>query len=229
MTEGDENLPNNIRIELSSENDLFFYFLTEIDILTFKKLQETQNLKCNFSEFLPTLKKLYSLANSAEDERIKAFNQNLKNNKASNCINSNPIVIENNISDNKNNDNYKLQLNINSEDINYSTFDVIRVLSHKEISVLSLRMFQVNSEFLKKIISYKINYNRSLIAIIEDRINVINELVEEKNPNLFDQIRKEPCKLTEDFIKSKTKSNFYKFNTSMMKKTICDYSAIYNQ
>lgn len=68
---GDEQLPSNIRIEITSEFDLFFYGLCEIDFSYFKKIQESQRLKCNFSDFLVTIRKLIVTACDGEDPNDK--------------------------------------------------------------------------------------------------------------------------------------------------------------
>ena len=48
---GVENNPNQIRLELSCENDLFFHFTSDIDEEIFKIMQENQKLTVNFSEY----------------------------------------------------------------------------------------------------------------------------------------------------------------------------------
>ena len=51
LYKGQENNINQIRIELSCENDLFFHFTSDIDEETFKLMQENQKLTVNFGEF----------------------------------------------------------------------------------------------------------------------------------------------------------------------------------
>ena len=57
---GAENNPEQIRIELSCENDLFFHFTSDIDQETFKIMQENQKLTVNFGEFSNLVKKLFN-------------------------------------------------------------------------------------------------------------------------------------------------------------------------
>ena len=57
---GEENNPTQIRIELSSENDLFFHFTSDIDEETFKVMKEKKNLKVNFLEFSNLVIKLFN-------------------------------------------------------------------------------------------------------------------------------------------------------------------------
>ena len=35
---GDETLPSSVRIELTSEEDIFFFYLSEINVVSFRKL-----------------------------------------------------------------------------------------------------------------------------------------------------------------------------------------------
>ena len=57
---GPENNPEQLRIELSCENDLFFHFTSDIDQETFKIMQENQKLTVNFGEFSNLVKKLFN-------------------------------------------------------------------------------------------------------------------------------------------------------------------------
>jgi cold shock CspA family protein len=51
---GEDSNPRHIKIELTSENDLFFHYIHSIDEAGFRKMQETQKLMIEFAE-LPTI------------------------------------------------------------------------------------------------------------------------------------------------------------------------------
>lgn len=51
---GDNSNPQHIKIELTSENDLFFHYIHALDESSFHQLQESQKLMIEFSE-LPTI------------------------------------------------------------------------------------------------------------------------------------------------------------------------------
>ena len=55
---GDQTNPEQVRIELSCENDLFFHFTSNIDEETFKLMQESQKLTASYRELISFLKKL---------------------------------------------------------------------------------------------------------------------------------------------------------------------------
>lgn len=48
---GDDNNPQHIKLELSSENDLFFHYLHAVDDSAFRVMQEGQKLMIDFAEY----------------------------------------------------------------------------------------------------------------------------------------------------------------------------------
>lgn len=191
---GEEAVPGNIRVELSTEDDIFFFYLSEIDIFNFKKMQETQKLSCNFGELIPTIKKLVSVsANSQmkEDELNSSINTSI--NQSKNIIKSRENV----------KDLYKLVLNVSDPEA--VKLEFVKLLGHKEITVLYIDFLQVNDSFIRKIITYKFNYSRSKLVVFNDRLNYVMNLIKTKNPCLYDQASKMPAKLTLEYIQSKKK------------------------
>lgn len=58
LTLGEENSVTSLRVELSSEADLFFHYSCVINNLGFSQLREDQKLTCEFREFAQTLLKM---------------------------------------------------------------------------------------------------------------------------------------------------------------------------
>jgi len=56
----ENNIPTQIRIELSSQNDLFFHFTSNIDEETYKVMKEKQKLTVDYDGFTNLLKKLFN-------------------------------------------------------------------------------------------------------------------------------------------------------------------------
>ena len=73
LCKGQENNINQIRIELSCENDLFFHFTSDIDEETFKLMQENQKLTVNFGEFCNLLKRLFNNCINEPQSYISVF------------------------------------------------------------------------------------------------------------------------------------------------------------
>src|SRR5574343_70993 len=51
---GEDSNPRHVKVELTSENDLFFHYIHTLDETGFRRMQETQKLMIEFSE-LPTI------------------------------------------------------------------------------------------------------------------------------------------------------------------------------
>lgn len=56
--QGEEQCPHNIRVELTSENDLFFHYTHNVDDNIFKAMQESQKLMIEFGEYPNVLIKM---------------------------------------------------------------------------------------------------------------------------------------------------------------------------
>ena len=54
MILGEDNSPRHLKIELSSENDLFFHYVCTIDEASFRNIQEAQKLMIEFND-APTI------------------------------------------------------------------------------------------------------------------------------------------------------------------------------
>ena len=74
---GEEYSPSIIKLEISTEDDVFFYYLATYDNASFRKLQEKQGLKCNFPKFLSSIK---TLIESTDDKIQLKLNENDKEN-----------------------------------------------------------------------------------------------------------------------------------------------------
>lgn len=48
---GENKNLSQIRIELSSENDLFFHFIHSLDAVSYQKIKEEQKLNCKFIDY----------------------------------------------------------------------------------------------------------------------------------------------------------------------------------
>ncbi|CAK9038690.1 Spindle assembly abnormal protein 6-like [Durusdinium trenchii] len=55
LVKGGENAPEELKIELSSENDLFFHFVHVVDEVSFRIMQEQQKLMVEFDQYSKVL------------------------------------------------------------------------------------------------------------------------------------------------------------------------------
>lgn len=74
------NSINNIKIELSSENDIYFHFTNIIDENKFKDIKKEQNLNINFSQFCQLFEEMCENCRSSPHEYICFFNLNKQSN-----------------------------------------------------------------------------------------------------------------------------------------------------
>ena len=65
--------PNHIKIELSSENDLFFHFTSIVDEEIFKVMKDKQGLTIDYSQFTSLLEKLCNFCSNDPDNYIASF------------------------------------------------------------------------------------------------------------------------------------------------------------
>jgi len=65
--------PNHIKIELSSENDLFFHFTSIVDEEIFKVMKDKQGLTIDYSQFTSLLEKLCNFCSNDPDNYIATF------------------------------------------------------------------------------------------------------------------------------------------------------------
>lgn len=62
VCQGEDGAPNAVRVELSSEADLFFHHTCVINTLGYNQLREDQKLMCEFKDFGATLTKMFNQA-----------------------------------------------------------------------------------------------------------------------------------------------------------------------
>ena len=65
-----------IKIEIANDKDLFFYYTTEINEFSFKKIKEEQKLTCNFENFCDLLIKYFDFCIDNKKKYLAVFNIN---------------------------------------------------------------------------------------------------------------------------------------------------------
>jgi hypothetical protein len=73
--------------------------------------------------------------------------------------------------------------------------DFIQNIEYKFIELLSLDFVNSPDDTVRKQIGFRYNALKSKLALMQDRINTINNIVKIKNPSLLLQIQKTPAKL----------------------------------
>ena len=73
MVCGDDAAPHSARIELASENDVFFHFMHVIDEVGFQMMQEQQKLMVDFPEYPNVLIKMLNAAIKEPHSHLAVF------------------------------------------------------------------------------------------------------------------------------------------------------------
>jgi len=71
--ENGNNMPNLIKIELSSENDIYFHFTNIVDEKKFEKIKKEQNLNINFPQVCQLFEKMCENCRAYPNEYICFF------------------------------------------------------------------------------------------------------------------------------------------------------------
>lgn len=85
--------------------------------------------------------------------------------------------------------------------------DFIQNIEYKFIELLSLDFVNSPDDTVRKQISFRYNALKSKLALMQDRISTINNIVKIKNPSLLLQIQKTPAKMNNSMIYKNTQSN----------------------
>lgn len=148
---GDEQNPQHCRIELTSENDLFFHYTHSVDEHGFRTMQEHQKLMIDFPDYVSVV--------------IKMLN---------NCI--------------KEPHSY-LAVCIMQRD-GQARLDFIRNMEYKFVELLSCDFVASPEEVVRQQITFRYNSVKSKLALMQARLQDVNQLVKVKSPSLLLQLQK---------------------------------------
>ena len=70
---GDEGAPHSIRVELSSEADLFFHYMHVVDEVGFRMMQESQKLMVDFAEYPSVLVRMINSCIKDPNSHLAVF------------------------------------------------------------------------------------------------------------------------------------------------------------
>jgi hypothetical protein len=90
--------------------------------------------------------------------------------------------------------------------------DFIQNIEYKFIELLSLDFMTTPDDIVRKQISFRYNAIKSKLALMQDRMKTVSEIVKVKNPSLLLQIQKAPAKLNQNSSTMNRNSSSAKFN-----------------
>ncbi|CAB1110475.1 unnamed protein product [Ectocarpus sp. CCAP 1310/34] len=147
---GDDAAPQSVRVELSSEADLFFHYTHSIDDALFQVMQEEQKLMVEFQDYPNVL--------------IRMLN---------NCIKEphSHLVV------------FVMQHDVNAR------LDFIQNMEYKFVELMSLQYTRSAEDMVQHQITYRYNAMKSRLALMQARLQEVNNLVKLKNPSLLLQLQ----------------------------------------
>ena len=159
----------NIKIEIGSDSDLYFYYTTEITSSLFEKLKEEQKLTCNFLNFSDLLIKYFDLCMKSKNSYMAVLS--IKTDK-----------------------NAKMELMEN--------------LDYKFVELINLDFSPASQELISKQISYRYNSMRAVQDLMQNRIDIINDVLKDMDPQLISEVKNKIAKISEEknFEQKKDKS-----------------------
>ncbi|CAN0374207.1 unnamed protein product [Ectocarpus sp. 8 AP-2014] len=148
--QGDDAAPQSVRVELSSEADLFFHYTHSIDDASFQVMQEEQKLMVEFQDYPNVL--------------IRMLN---------NCIKEphSHLVV------------FVMQHDVNAR------LDFIQNMEYKFVELMSLQYTRSAEDIVQHQITYRYNAMKSRLALMQARLQEVNNLVKLKNPSLLLQLQ----------------------------------------
>eukprot|EP00741_Cyanophora_paradoxa_P015304 tig00000194_g14773.t1 len=148
--------PNTCRIELTSENDLFFHFTSSYDEAAFRVLSERQKLMVDWVEFPNLLFKMLNACIKEPHTHLAVF------------------VIS---------------------PQGGARLDFIQNMEYKFVELLSMDFFASSDDIVRAAVTWRYNTLKNKLAILQARLQDVNNLVKIKSPSLLLQLQKTPPKL----------------------------------
>ena len=176
---GSSDSPQTVRVELSSEADLFFHYIHYID--------DNGNHLFDFLTYLFTLfthlLMHYITCYLLDFSRIK------ESQKLMVAFNDYPTVLVRmlNACIREPHTHFGIFVLLNEND---ARLDFIQNMEYKYIELMSCNCIQSPSELVQQHITYRYNSMKQKLAIMQSRLHEINTLVKTKNPSLLLQLNR---------------------------------------
>ena len=165
MKKGPETKPTGCRVEVSSDSDLFFFFVHQVDPQSFHEVKEAQALNGDFKDY-PSI--IIKTANKCE--------------KTDQYIESRPLIFRN-----------VLVFTIRND--GSGVLSMIQISEYKNLELLAIECAPGTEELVRQHITFRYGSMKSKISMMEGRLQDIAELVRMKNPSLLLHIQKAPMKV----------------------------------
>jgi len=148
---GDDSSPVSVRVECSSEADLFFHYTHQLDGAGFQVVQDQQRLMVDFADYPNVL--------------IRMCNNCIKEPQSHLAV-------------------FVMQPDINAR------LDFIENVEYKFLELLSCHFSRSAEEIVQQQITYRYSAMKMRLALMQNRLQEVNNLVKIKNPSLLLQLQR---------------------------------------
>eukprot|EP00735_Rhodelphis_limneticus_P006346 TRINITY_DN18742_c0_g1::TRINITY_DN18742_c0_g1_i1::g.15231::m.15231 TRINITY_DN18742_c0_g1::TRINITY_DN18742_c0_g1_i1::g.15231 ORF type:complete len:254 (-),score=18.89,McrBC/PF10117.4/0.012,MCM_N/PF14551.1/0.73 TRINITY_DN18742_c0_g1_i1:528-1289(-) len=156
---GDEHNPSNVRLELTSEANLFLHFIHNMTQDSFRSMQEQQKLMIDFPDFPNLLIRMLNCCIKEPQSHLAVCSM-YPNGRA--------------------------------------RVDFIQNMEYKFVELLSCEFAQSDEETTRRQIHYRYNSQKSRLAMMQARLQDVNQLVKIKNPSLLLQLQRTPQRIPQN-------------------------------
>ncbi|CAN0011236.1 unnamed protein product [Heterosigma akashiwo] len=156
LCDGDRARPSSVRVECSSEADLFFHYTHQLDSQGFQVVvQEQQRLMVEFPDYPNVLIRMLNACIQEPHAHLAVF------------------VMQRDVA---------------------ARLDFIQNMEYKFVELMTCHFARSTEEVVQYQITYRHNAMKSKLALMQSRMQEVNNLVKMKNPSLLLQLQRSGSK-----------------------------------
>mmetsp|Transcript_24105 Transcript_24105/g.44073 ORF Transcript_24105/g.44073 Transcript_24105/m.44073 type:complete len:236 (-) Transcript_24105:88-795(-) len=152
---GEDAAPSSVRVECSSEADLFFHYTHQLDSQGFQVVQEQQRLMVEFPDYPNVLIRMLNACIQEPHAHLAVF------------------VMQRDVA---------------------ARLDFIQNMEYKFVELMTCHFARSTEEVVQYQITYRYNAMKSKLALMQSRMQEVNNLVKMKNPSLLLQLQRSGSK-----------------------------------
>jgi len=153
LVQGEEDAPAAVRVELSSDTDLFFHFSHTVDDRSFQEIQEKQQLMVDFPDYPNVISRMLNDCIKEPHSHLAVFT-------------------------------------LQSTPTKSGRLEFIQNMEYKFVELLSCSFDASSEAVIQQHISFRYNAMKSRLALMQSRLQEVNNLIKVKNPSLLLQLQK---------------------------------------
>lgn len=165
LMNGTDDNPQVFRLELSSESDLFFHYIQEVNEAEFQSIQAKQKLVVDFIDYATILIRMFNACIREPHTNLAIF-----------------TLTTGSAGESSTNPNFNLN--------NHARLDFFQNMEYKLVELMYCDCYKSPIEVIQQQITYRYNSMKFKLSTTKNRLQEITNLVKIKNPSLLLQIQK---------------------------------------